>query len=353
MRVVLGETSDPEEPVHGSRPFVAINGSQLCPAQRQLAVGLEPVLVYQDMKGTVHGSDLVGLILHLHLVEHGLLVEVEMSRCFPQVDVGYVGGVQQFVPGLDVLVLPEIFDYLSDARALRMPKHQTAAGVLLYAEEAQLLSEHAMVSLLCLLLDPLVLLELGRVLPACSVYSLQSSTLFITAPVRTCNGLQGNRLCLQFTGVLHVGTGTQVPPLVSDVIDCDGLLQSLQDLELVRFAGLLDSSLGLLAADFLATEWQLLADNLVHLLFYLLQVLLGERLRRIKVVVEAVVDPRSNRYLSLGEQPLYGHGHDVGRRMSHLEQIFTGLVGRKVHCLLRFSCGSACSYCASNEPLRI
>ena len=42
-------------------------------------------------------------------------------------------------------------------------------------------------------------------------------------------------------GGLHVGPGAQVPPLVADVVDGDGLgFDGIQNLQLVRLANLLD-----------------------------------------------------------------------------------------------------------------
>lgn len=56
-----------------------VDGSKLGPSEGQVPVGPESVLVDEAVEGAVHGLDLVGLVLHVHLVEHAVLVEVEVA----------------------------------------------------------------------------------------------------------------------------------------------------------------------------------------------------------------------------------------------------------------------------------
>lgn len=80
-------------------------------------------------------------------------------------------------------------------------------------------------------------------------------------------------------------------PLIAYVVDCDWLLQALQDLQLVGLVQLGDAAFGLLLGHRLAPQLVVLADDLVHLLADLFQVLLGERLGHCEVVVEPALDP--------------------------------------------------------------
>lgn len=67
---------------------------------RQSPVRPQVVFVDEAVERAVHGLDLVLVALHVHLVEHSLLVEVEVARRLPQVKFGHVRGVQQLIPAM-------------------------------------------------------------------------------------------------------------------------------------------------------------------------------------------------------------------------------------------------------------
>lgn len=64
------------------------------------------VLVHEAVEGAVHGFDLVLISLDVHLVEHALLVEIEVPRRLPQLQIGHVRGVQQLVPAKRTATAP-------------------------------------------------------------------------------------------------------------------------------------------------------------------------------------------------------------------------------------------------------
>ena len=89
--------------------------------------------------------------------------------------------------------------------------------------------------------------------------------------------------------------------------------------------------------------------DLVHPLLNLLEILIGQlparyrlaRLRigrfgEVKVVIEAIVDPRADGNLSFWEDLLHCHGHHVRGRVTETEQIVVVFVGREIFldCLL-------------------
>mmetsp|Transcript_14379 Transcript_14379/g.38822 ORF Transcript_14379/g.38822 Transcript_14379/m.38822 type:complete len:426 (+) Transcript_14379:336-1613(+) len=134
VRVVLREAAHAEEPVKSPRALVAVHGAQLRPPEGQLAVGSQAVFVHEDVERAVHGLDLVLLLLHVHLIEHAVLVEVKVARCLPQVHVGHVGRVEELVARLHMLVLPEVLNEAPHARALGVPEDETATRILLDGE---------------------------------------------------------------------------------------------------------------------------------------------------------------------------------------------------------------------------
>ena len=73
-------------------------------------------------------------------------------------------------------------------------------------------------------------------------------------------------------------------------------------LQLKRLIDALDPALRLLSTDFLPPYWQILAYDLVHRLLDLLEVLGGEGgvVGHEKVIVQAIVNPGTDRHLGLG-----------------------------------------------------
>src|SRR5210317_268047 len=57
--IVLGETTHPKQAVQGSGPFVAVDGTELGPADRELAVTSLVAFINTDVKWAVHRFELV------------------------------------------------------------------------------------------------------------------------------------------------------------------------------------------------------------------------------------------------------------------------------------------------------
>mmetsp|Transcript_30352 Transcript_30352/g.51992 ORF Transcript_30352/g.51992 Transcript_30352/m.51992 type:complete len:288 (-) Transcript_30352:750-1613(-) len=146
VRIVLRKPAHSKQPMERARPLVAVHGAQLCPAQRQVAVGLGRVLKEQAVEGTVHRLQLVLLLLHLHRLEHIVPVKIKVAGGFPQIQIGDVWRVQNVVPVLDMLFFPIGFDQVAHDRPLGVPKDQPAAGILLDGKQFEGLAQRAVVT---------------------------------------------------------------------------------------------------------------------------------------------------------------------------------------------------------------
>mmetsp|Transcript_16800 Transcript_16800/g.56766 ORF Transcript_16800/g.56766 Transcript_16800/m.56766 type:complete len:215 (+) Transcript_16800:1027-1671(+) len=214
------------------------------------------------MEGAVHRLELILVLLHLHLVEHRLCVKVVMAARLPEVDVGNVRRVQQLVAVGGVLLLPRVLDEAADARALGVPEDKTAARRLLDREQVQLLPQNAVVALLRLLQAPAVLLELPGLWEGGAVDARERLALLVAAPVRPSHALQRHRLGVQLASRLDVRARAEVPPLVTNRVDGDGVvLDAVQDLELEALADGLDAPPRLVARHLLAHDGVILLDD--------------------------------------------------------------------------------------------
>mmetsp|Transcript_16868 Transcript_16868/g.41828 ORF Transcript_16868/g.41828 Transcript_16868/m.41828 type:complete len:320 (+) Transcript_16868:702-1661(+) len=193
VRVVLREAAHAEEAVQRARALVAVDGAQLGPPDRQVAVRGLLVLEDEHVEGAVHRLELVVGALHLHLVEHALLVKVEVARGLPQVHRRHVRRVQQLVAALEVRLLPVSLEQAAHLRALGVPEDEAASRVLLDGEEVEVLADLAVVAPLRLLLERLVGGELLLGLPRRAVDALQHRPRLVAAPVRACDRLERDR----------------------------------------------------------------------------------------------------------------------------------------------------------------
>mmetsp|Transcript_11062 Transcript_11062/g.32042 ORF Transcript_11062/g.32042 Transcript_11062/m.32042 type:complete len:219 (+) Transcript_11062:809-1465(+) len=218
MGIILGETSNAEKSVEGTRTLVPVYSSELTPSDGEISIRSQLIGIHQTMEGAVHRFDLVHFIFDIHLIKHIRAVEIKMARRFPQVQVGNVWGVNDIISILLVGGLPEIFDDLANLGSLRMPEDKATTGVFLNGKEIQLFAEHTVISLLCLLQHFLVLFKLSWVFPSCGVNALQHFTIFISSPVGSCNTLQRQGFLRNFLRRFNVRSCAQIPPFISNVI---------------------------------------------------------------------------------------------------------------------------------------
>mmetsp|Transcript_31765 Transcript_31765/g.68611 ORF Transcript_31765/g.68611 Transcript_31765/m.68611 type:complete len:239 (+) Transcript_31765:848-1564(+) len=235
MGVILGEAPDAHKAVQRAAALVPIYGAEFGPPYRQIAITTNIVLEHQAVERAIHRSDLVYLILDVHLIEHTLCVEVEVARGFPKFKVSNVGTVDEVVALAGVLILPKVFDFGADSGALGMPEDKSSAGIFLNTKQIQLLPQHPMIPLLRLLHHLLISLQLLRILPRRGVYPLQHLPILVSPPVRSRHALQSDRLLGQLTGRFHVRPRAQVPPFLPNGVNRDGFrFDGIEDFELER-----------------------------------------------------------------------------------------------------------------------
>ncbi len=98
--------------------------------------------------GTIHGLQAVFRVVELHAGEHVFGVVAQVAGGSPQIRAHNVRRVDQIVAARQVLVAHPVFDDLAHARALGVEEDEPGAGEFLNAEEVELLSQLAVVTLL-------------------------------------------------------------------------------------------------------------------------------------------------------------------------------------------------------------
>ena len=307
--------------MHHTRALVAINGAQLGPANWQLPVTAQGACVCEHVKGAVHGLELVLPLIYLHGAKHALGIEVEVAGGLPQADIGHVWCVQQFVSSCEMGLTPKILDQQAHPRPAGMPEHKPSPGLILDREQIQVGAQSPVVPSFGLFLAPLVFRQLFSCFPGGAVDALQLGFGFIATPIGAGDALKLEGLGVELAGVGYVGPGAEVPPLLAQGVETDGLADPRQDLQFVRLVLGFDPCLGISAAYFDPLKRQTPANDLAHLLFYCLEIGLGEGIGIVEVVIKAALGPRANGDLGLGKELLHRHGQHMAHRVTDAQQL--------------------------------
>jgi len=172
-----------------------------------------------------------------------------------------------------------------------------------------------------LFLAALVLGQLFGGFPGGSVDPLQLGLGFIAAPVGPRHALQFEGLGVELTGVVHVGAGAEVPPILSEGVEGNRLLEAFKDLQLVRLVLGLDLGFSFGARHLDTLERDLFVDDLDHPLLDRLEIGFGEGVGVVEVVVETGFGPGPDSHAGFGEELLHRHGHHVAHRVADFEQL--------------------------------
>ena len=105
-----------------------------------------------------------------------------------------------------------------------MPEHKACSSLIFDGKEVEIFADPAVIASESFFLTAFVFSELIRGFPGSSINPLELGFGFVTTPVSTGDAFQLKCLGMELLGVLHVGTGTEIPPLIPKCVEGDGLL---------------------------------------------------------------------------------------------------------------------------------
>ena len=352
--IVLGELAHTQQAVQGAALFVAVHHAQLEVALGQVTVAAQIVAVDQHVRDAVHGLDAVLIVLDLGEI-HVLAVMVVVTGALPGLHAQQLRALHQVVVALEVLAAPEVFQDGAHQHALGQPEDHARGHVFMEGEEAQFAAQLAVVAALGFF----QLLQIGveglLVGKGGAVQTGEHGVLFVAAPVGAGSGkdLAGPGKA----GVRHVGAAAQVGEIAAGVQGDRVALDAFDDLHLEVLAHLAELLDGVGLAHGGAHEGQAFAGDTLHLCLDGREVLAGEGLFHVEVVVEAVLHSGTDGHLGRGIKLFHRGGHDMGRGMADHAQAFGrigvhgsdvgtlgGHGGGKVAQSLRAPCGHARSH---------
>ena len=311
----MREAAHSHHAVQDAAAFVAVDGAELGPTQRQLAVRPAAVLIDEDVAGAVHRLDPERLLLDLHRAVHHVAVVLEVPRDGEQRFARDVRRVHGLVAGARVELPPEALDLAPHDAEVRVPEHEAAAGFCVRAEEVELRPEPSVVALFDLFEPREVLVERLLRPERGAVDALEHRPRFVAAPIRTRDRQQLERE--RMIEPIDVRALAEVGP-IAVAVERDGLVRrnEVERFDLVRLTLRSEPLTRDFARHRLARDDGLFLGDAPHLLLDASEVLLRQRLRQVEVVVEAVLDRRPETEPHTGKEARDGGGHQVRRRVA-------------------------------------
>ena len=309
MRIVLGEAAHAHQAVQLAGLFMTVHQSQLADPKRQVTVGTGLGFVNQHAARAVHGLHRVILVVD-HGGVHVFPVMIPVSGGLPELPVQDDGSGDLLI-ALSVMQSSPVIDQ-DILQHHSLGKEERESGAFLHdRENAQLLSQFAVIPLLRLLDAVQILLQLLLIREGGSVDPGEHLVLFAASPVGSRQAGELDRL--HIFGVVQMRARAQIHELALTVkADHRVLRQILDQLHLVVLVSLLHEGDRLISGKREALQRQTLLHDLLHFLFNGGKILAGDGLLELKIIVEAVLDRRPDRQLRVRIQALYRLSQNVG-----------------------------------------
>ena len=214
------------------------------------------------------------------------------------------------------LAADEVLQFLADDRAVGRPEDEALADIFVDVEELQVAAEFTVVAGLGLLLAVEVLVEFFARGEGGAVDALELFVLLVAAVVGAGDGQKFEGF--EFGGVAHVRAGAEVHELAV-LVEGDFLVGGDvgETAEFVAFLAAGDDKRGgFFAGEFFAVKRLVLAGDFLHLGFDLDEVVGGEFMVEVEVVVEAGVGGRADVEFGVGEKTEDSRREDVRGRVA-------------------------------------
>ena len=337
-----GELTDADQTVHLAARLVAEERGGLVVTKRQIAVGTLLVEICLILEGTGHRTERVDLVVVVGIAEneHAVLVVIPVTADLVEVALCHKGRFGEQPAALLFLVLDKALQELDHSCALGKQDRKSLTDIVDSGKEAHLSAQLIVVALSGFLELREVFLEHGSLGERHAVDTAELRLGRVAAPIGA--GAVGQRDRLDRRYAHQVRSRAEVDKLAllieADVLALVAVLGS--KLDLIRLVHALQLGDRFLGRKLKALDRVTFLDDLFHLRLDFLQILCGERLFNVEIIVESAVDGRTNGALGARIESLDSLRQYVGRGMPEGVLAFLIIKGEKLH-LAVFSDGSA------------
>ena len=328
VRIILREATYTEKAMERALQLMAMNKAEFADTHRQISVRTLLRLEEQDSAGAVHRFDRIVFVIDLGEV-HIFLVMIPVTRLQPQLlrqdDRRHDLHIAEFLEELTLIV----HQFISEDHALRVEERE-ARALFMEGEQIELLAELSVIALLRLCTDEEIVVKILLAEECRRIDTLQHLILGVAAPVSASDRHQLERLHL--AGGLQMRARAEIRE-VTLFIERDRFLlrQVFDQHDLVVLAFILEILERFIARQHLLHQRDIFLRDLRHLLLDRCEILLAENMVRVQIIVEAIIDRRSDSKLHAREQVLDRLRHHMGRRMTQREKTFRILLREEFH----------------------
>ncbi|MPM52842.1 hypothetical protein SDC9_99606 [bioreactor metagenome] len=313
-----GELPQADQAMHLAAALIAKERARLVIPQRQVTIGTRTVEICHKLERAGHRAQseyLRVFVLHVRRIahdEHAVAVVIPVAGDLIQLTLGHKRRLGEHIAALLLLVLNKPLQQLDHARALRQQDRQALADNIHGGEELQLAAELIVVPLLRLFQRGNIGIQVGLLLESRTIDALEHLVLFTAAPVSARNVEKLD--VLYHARALDVRAGAEINK-VSLTIEADDSVrrQIANELYLIRFAELVHVGNRLFTRQLKALYLLVFLLNLRHLGLDLDEILRREGLRRVKIVIEPVLNRGADGELGLRPETLDRLREDMAR----------------------------------------
>ena len=274
--------------------------TELCHTQRQIAVGFQTLVEDLNVARAVHWLNAVFTVLRRG-GEHRIFVVVPVAGFFPQHTVHHERAFHFLILVLFQLGAYERFQFTEDSPAVIVPEHHTRR-FFLHVVQVKLLTDFTVVTFSRLFQALQVGVKGFFIGPRGTIDTLQHLVVAIATPVGARDFHQLK--VMTEAHVRHVRTTAHVDVFFVMVQARLVIMRDvfIKNRDFIALATLHEGFTRFVPADFLLNDVIVSFGELVHTFFERVDIFLSQGMVKINVIVETVVDNRTDRHFGVRPQ---------------------------------------------------
>ncbi len=301
------ELADADKTVHFAAVLVSEKGGGLRKSHRKIAVGAGSVQKYLILERTSHRTErkaFLGFVVGVAEDEHTVQIVIPVSRNFVKLPLCHVGSFCKLTAAFRFNVLYPPLEYLNNSRALWQQNRKSLTDIVNGCKVFQLTSQLVVVAFFGFFGGFKVFLKLTCLGVRRTVYTGKLLALGVSPPVCAGAGCKLKRLYSTRTHQMRTCAKVGEVSLFVEAYVLAFVCVLSTKLHLVGLAHFFKHSLCLVGRQTKLFNGYVLLDYLFHFGFKRGQIVGGERLFGVEIIVKASLDSGTYSKLDIGVQSL-------------------------------------------------
>ena len=295
MSVGQRELTHSRKAVHFAAALITEQSRGFGIAAGQVAIAFNAVFIYEILERTGHGTKRHDFVVHSLVAEHEhtFFIMIPMSGNLIEIALGHKRGFCQHIAAALFFVLDKALQRLQNFGAFRHEKRKSLAYKLVGHENAELTPYLVVIALFCLLEFFEILGHFRFFLESRAVYSGKHLVIFVSLPVRA--GYLSELETFNFSRTCKMRSGAKIDEISLRIQRyLRAARQLFYKLKLIYFVEAAHLRNCLFAGHHRTDDGKIGFDYGFHFLFDARKIIHSNRRRQIEIVVESVLDGRTD-----------------------------------------------------------